>query len=72
MYNFSYLRVKSVIISQKICLFCCDDSFETFRDGSEKLENGLYQYPQQRTAHGLIDGLFFLPIEILQKTSIFG
>ena len=45
--------------AEKICLFCCDDSFETFRDGSEKLENGLYQYPQQRTAHGLIDGLFY-------------
>lgn len=45
--------------AEKICLLCCDDSFETFREGSEKLENGLFQYPQQNIAHGLIDGIFY-------------
>jgi len=45
--------------AEKICLLCCDDSFESFREGSEKLDNGLFQYPQQNIAHGLIDGLFY-------------
>ena len=45
--------------AEKICLLCCDNSFDTNRDGSEKLKNGLYQYPQQQIAHGLIDGIFY-------------
>lgn len=45
--------------AEKICLLCCDDSFKSFRDGSEELKNGLYQYPQQRIAHGIIDGMFY-------------
>lgn len=45
--------------ASKIILFCCDDSFSGERPGSEKLENGLYQYPQQRIAHELIDNKMF-------------
>lgn len=43
----------------KILLFCCDNSFELERPGAEKLNNGLYQYPQQNIVNGLIDGQFF-------------
>lgn len=45
--------------ASKIILFCCDDSFQGERPGSEKLENGLHQYPQQQIAHELIDAKMF-------------
>jgi len=41
--------------TEKVLLFCCDDSFDQERPGAEKLHNGLWQYPQQDIAHGLID-----------------
>lgn len=41
--------------TEKVLLFCCDDSFEQERPGAEKLHNGFWQYPQQNIAHGLID-----------------
>jgi hypothetical protein len=41
--------------TEKVLLFCCDDSFDQERPGAEKLHNGLWQYPQQNIAHGLID-----------------
>jgi len=41
--------------AEKIVLFCCDDSFDQERPGAEKLHNGLWHYPQQNIAHGLID-----------------
>ena len=44
---------------EKIMLLCCDDSFKTERPGSQLLENGLYQYPQQSIAHGIIDNMFY-------------
>lgn len=40
---------------QKLMLLSCDESFEEKKDGAEKLENGLYSYPQQLMAHELID-----------------
>jgi hypothetical protein len=45
--------------AEKILLFCCDDSFKTERQNSINLKNGLYEYPQQSIAHGIIDGLFY-------------
>lgn len=49
--------------AKKILLVCCDDVFDIERPGSEKLPNGLYQYPQQRISHDLIGGnLFWLKI----------
>lgn len=40
----------------KLMLFCCDSSFNVKQPGSEKLNNGLWIYPQQRMAHNIIDG----------------
>jgi hypothetical protein len=40
---------------RKLLLFCCDDAFDIERPASEKLENGLWIYPQQNVAHDLID-----------------
>ena len=45
--------------AEKILLFCCDDSFSGARDGAVQLKNGLYEYPQQSIAHGLIDGCLY-------------
>jgi hypothetical protein len=42
--------------AKRIMLFCCDDVFEDERPGAKQLENGLWLYPQQEIAHGLIDG----------------
>jgi hypothetical protein len=44
---------------QKLLLLCCDDVFKEEREGSYKLENGLWSYPQQNIAHGLINGSIF-------------
>lgn len=41
---------------ENLVLFCCDDSFDQERPGAEQLKNGLWMYPQQHIAHGLIDG----------------
>ena len=41
---------------KKLVLACCDDSFDTERPGADKLPNGLYQYPQQKIPHSLIEG----------------
>ena len=47
------------------------DSFAGERPGAELLENGLYQYPQQRVAHELIDAkLFWLKYLPYQEISI--
>jgi hypothetical protein len=46
---------------QKVMLFCCDDAFEGDRPGAERLENGLYTYPQHLQGQRIIDGgLFWL------------
>lgn len=40
----------------KLALLCCDDVFKDERIGSEQIHNGMWIYPPQMTAHGLIDG----------------
>ena len=40
---------------KKLALFCCDASFEDERASAERLENGLWCYPQQKISHELID-----------------
>jgi len=40
---------------KKLLLFCCDESFENERPGAEKLENGLWHYPQHGMLHNIID-----------------
>ena len=64
------IHVAYLFNAYKIFLLGCDDSFEGERPGSEKLENGLYQYPQQRIAHELIDSKLFwiknLPYQEIQ------
>jgi hypothetical protein len=40
---------------KKLILFCCDDSFEEERSGAIKMDNGLYQYPQQIMLQKIID-----------------
>lgn len=41
---------------EKLVLLCCDNSFIDKRPSTEKLDNGLWMYPQHRIAHGLIEG----------------
>jgi len=45
--------------AKKIALMCCDESFEEGRPGSERMENGLYQYPQQIKCQKIIDKHLF-------------
>ena len=40
---------------KKLLLFCCDESFIDYREGSIKMENNLYQYPQQIMSQNIID-----------------
>ena len=59
--------------AKKILLFCCDDAFEDERPNSIKMENGLYQYPQQIMSQNIIDQqLYWLQaneIEIFDHSS---
>lgn len=41
---------------ERLLFFCCDDSFKEERPGAISLKNGLWMYPQQELAHGLIEG----------------
>lgn len=41
--------------ARKILLFCCDDAFDCEKPSSIKLENGLWQYPQQAMCQRIID-----------------
>lgn len=41
--------------AKKIVLLCCDESFEDERPGSERMKNGLFQYPQQIKCQKIID-----------------
>jgi hypothetical protein len=43
----------------KIVLFCCDEAFIENRPGSEKMKNGLYQYPQQIKSQKIVDAQFY-------------
>jgi len=40
---------------KNIILFCCDESFIDYREGSVKMDNGYYQYPQQIMSQNIID-----------------
>lgn len=44
---------------KNLVLFCCDESFEEKRPGSIRMENGLYQYPQQIMCQNVIDGQLY-------------
>jgi hypothetical protein len=44
---------------KKILLLCLDEAYENQRPGAERLENGLWIYPQQRIAHGLVNGCLY-------------
>lgn len=45
--------------AKKIALLCCDESFEDERPGAVKMENGLFQYPQQIKCQKIIDKQLF-------------
>lgn len=44
---------------KKLALFCCDEAFSEEKPGSEKMKNGLYQYPQQIMCQKIIDKQLF-------------
>lgn len=41
----------------KLLLMCCDDSFETERAASIRLENGLWTYPQHLMSHNIFNAM---------------
>jgi hypothetical protein len=45
--------------ARRILLLCCDDAFEDERPGAVRMENGLWQYPQQITCQRIIDKQLF-------------
>jgi hypothetical protein len=45
--------------AKRILLLCCDEAFEEKRPGAVKMENGLWQYPQQITCQKIIDKQLF-------------
>ena len=45
--------------AKRIVLFCCDESFKEGRPGSEKMKNGLYQYPTQIKSQKVIDSQLY-------------
>jgi len=45
--------------AKKIMMISCDDSFKEKKDFSEKLQNGLWTYPQHIKAQEIIDGNLF-------------
>lgn len=53
------LGICNKFFTSKILLLCCDNSKELFKEGMIKLENGLYQYPQNDIAHGIVDGIAY-------------
>lgn len=53
------LSICNKFYTSKILLLCCDNSKNTFKEGMTKLDNGLYQYPQNEIAHGVIDGMAY-------------
>jgi hypothetical protein len=44
---------------KRLALFCCDESFADQRPGSEQMQNGLYQYPQQIKSQKIVDAQFY-------------
>lgn len=45
--------------ARKILLFCCDNSFADERPGADRLENGLWSYPQQQVSNRIIDTMAY-------------
>lgn len=45
--------------AKRVLLFCCDEAFEDERPGAVRMENGLYQYPQQIMCQRIIDKQLF-------------
>lgn len=45
--------------ARKILLLCCDEAFEDERPGAVRMENGLFQYPQQIMCQKIIDKQLF-------------
>lgn len=43
----------------KLALFCCDEAFTDNRPGSEKMKNGLYQYPQQIKSQEIVNAQLY-------------
>lgn len=43
---------------KKLALLCCDEAFCEERPGSEKMKNGLFQYPQQIMSQKIVDAQF--------------
>lgn len=43
----------------KLLLMCCDDSFESQRPASIRLENGLWTYPQHLMSHNIMKEMLF-------------
>ena len=53
------LSICNKFFSSKILLLCCDNSKTVFKEGMTKLENGLFHYPQNEIASGIIDGMAY-------------
>lgn len=45
--------------AKRILLLCCDEAFEDERPGAVRMENGLFQYPQQIMCQKIIDKHLF-------------
>jgi hypothetical protein len=45
--------------AKRILLLCCDEAFKEERPGATRMENGLYQYPQQIMCQSIIDKQLF-------------
>jgi hypothetical protein len=44
---------------KRLALLCCDEAFEEDRPNSVRMENGLYQYPQQIMCQKIIDSQLY-------------
>lgn len=44
---------------KKLMLFCCDDVFSGERQGSIKVKDDFYMYPQHKISHSFIDGCMY-------------
>jgi hypothetical protein len=44
---------------KKLMLLCCDDSFKDERAAAERLENGLYTYPQHLLCQDIVDAKLY-------------
>lgn len=44
---------------KQLCLFCCDYSMKEYRNGTVKLDNGLYFYPHQKNAFDVVEAKLY-------------